>query len=516
MRRRPQNSFSVLVAIGVCFVVSGTFVSFAKDIPVVDAARNQDLQTVRALLENGFDVNERQADGATALHWAVHWNDIGIVRALIDSDADVNATNVHGVTPLSLAAANASPDLVSMLVAAGADPNMPRLNGETPLMRAASTGSFHAVRSLIANGAVVDAVEPESGQTSLMLAVSRRFPEVVSELLESGANVHLRTKKGFTSLLFAAREGDLDSARLLIAAGADVNASMDDGTNALLAAVVRGHASVAVLLLQSGADPNMGATRPRRRATDGASGRLSQDEVDYRPLHWAVGAWQTELSGPNGIAVDRESEWLAIRGVPGDRKRLLVEALLLYGANPNARMRRAPPRFGYSQLSYEHNKQGVDVFAGATPFLLAAMAGDSEVMRILVSGGADPELTTDDGTTPLMVAAGLGRYAAENLVTEKGTLDSVGVALALGADVNAVNGVGNTALHAAAHIKSDALVQLLVDRGAKLNASNSRAETPLMLADRFRAGSGNVHVRTSTGNLLRSLGAEETGSVPAR
>ena len=172
-------------------------------------------------------------------------------------------------------------------------------------------------------------------------------------------------------------------------------------------------------------------------------------------------------------------------------------------------MRRIPRRFGYSQISYEHNKQGVDVYGGATPLMLAAMAGDAALMRRLAASGADPSLKTDDGTTLLMVAAGLGRYEAENLVTESRTLEAVRAALELGADVNAVNDVGNTALHAAAHVKSTAIVQLLADRGAAIDVANERGDTPVLVADRFRAGSGNVTVRTPTGDLLRALGARE-------
>ena len=137
------------------------------------------------------------------------------------------------------------------------------------------------------------------------------------------------------------------------------------------------------------------------------------------------------------------------------------------------------------------------------------MAGDAEVMRRLAAGGADPALTTDDGTTLLMVAAGLGRYEAESLVTEARTLEAVRTVLTFGADVNAVNDVGNTALHAAAHVKSEAVVQLLAERGAAIDVVNARGETPVLIADRFRAGSGNVTVRTPTGDLLRALGGQE-------
>ena len=490
------------------------------DRSLVGAARNRDGTAVRALLEAGADVNARQPDGATALHWAAHWDDAGMARRLVRAGADVDAAGAYGVTPLSLAAANGSAVLVELLLGAGADPNAARDSGETPLMRAASTGSVAAVRALLAAGADIDAADPTGAQTALMLAASGRHPDVVAVLLARGADVEARSRLGFSPLLFAAREGDLASARRLVAAGADVDAAMPDGTSALLVAAVRGQVGVARFLLEAGADPNAGPIARGRRPAAAAEAAASADPDARRPdhtaLHWAAGAWQTELAGPNGIAVERDREWEAIRGLPPAGKLALVDALLAFGADPNTRMRRTPPRFGYSQISYEHNKQGVNVFGGATPLMLAAMAGDAEVMQRLAAGGADPALTTDDGTTLLMVAAGLGRYEAESLVTEPRTLEAVRTALAFGADVNAVNDVGNTALHAAAHVKSEAVVQLLAERGAAIDVANARGETPVMVADRFRAGSGNVTVRTPTGDLLRALRKQEPAARQPR
>ena len=507
-------SAAICLASSLAFAAGGN-----DDRRLVDAARGRDASGVRALLDAGADVNVRQPDGATALHWAAHWDDAEMARLLVRAGADVDAAGAYGVTPLSLAAANASAALVEFLLEAGADPNAVRDSGETPLMRAASTGSVAAVEVLLAAGADADAADPAGGQTPLMLAASGRHPDVVAALVARGADVEARSRLGSTPLLFAAREGDLVSARRLVAAGADVDAAMPDGTSALIVATVRGQVPVARFLLEAGADPNAGPIAPSRRPDAAADATVAATEAgaqrpDYTALHWAVGAWQTELAGPNGIVAERDPEWEAIRGVPPSGKPALVDALLAFGADPNARMRRTPPRFGYSQISYEHNKQGVNVYGGATPLMLAAMAGDAEVMRRLAAGGADPALTTDDGTTLLMVAAGLGRYEAENLVTEERTLEAVRTALAFGADVNAVNDVGNTALHAAAHIKSVTIVQLLAERGAAIGVANDRGDTPVMVADRFRAGSASVTVRTPTGDLLRALGAPKPAPEP--
>ena len=488
------RSALALVGLAATLLSSSTAVEAHAGTPLVEAVKNHDRAAVEALLTAGADVDAAQPDGATALHWAVHLDDAPIVERLLLAGATVDATNEYGVTPLSIASANGSAPLVGRLLEAGADPNRARPTGETPLMRAASTGSVRAVEALVAHGAGVNRADPELGQTPLMWAISARRPAVAARLIAHGADVLARSAGGFTPLLFAAREGDAATARRLLAAGADPRDAMEDGTSALHVATLRGHVGTAVLLLEHGADPN-----------DSGPG--------YTPLHWAAGSWQTELSGPNGIATERDAEWRGLRGVPGDRAGF-VRALLDHGADPDARLDRIPPRAGYSQLRVEHRVAGVSPFPGATPFLLAAMAADVEVMRVLAEAGADPSRAADDGTTPLMLAAGLGRYMAETLVTEARSLEAVALALELGADVDATNEAGSTALHGAAHVKSDALVRLLTEHGASLDPVNARGQTPLAVAELSRAGSATTATRSSTGDLLRALGARTAAGDP--
>ena len=491
-----ERSALALVVLGAALLPSSSTLVARADTPLVDAVKRHDGAAVEALLAAGADVDAAQPDGATALHWAVHLDDAPIVERLLQAGATVDTTNDYGVTALSIACGTGSAPLVERLLEAGADPNRARPTGETPLMRAASTGSVRAVDALVAYGADVNRADPELGQTPLMWAISARRPAVAARLVAHGADVLARSAGGFTPLLFAAREGDAATARRLLAAGADVHDAMDDGTTALHVATLRGHAGTAVLLLEHGADPN-----------DAGPG--------YAPLHWAAGSWQTELSGPNGIATDRDAEWRGLRGIPGDRAGF-VRALLDHGADPDARLERIPPRAGYSQLRVEHRVAGVSPFPGATPFLLASMAADVEVMRVLAEAGADPNLAADDGTTPLMLAAGLGRYLAETLVTEARSLEAAALAIELGADVDAANETGSTALHGAAHVKSDAIVQLLVDHGAALDPVNARGQTPLAVAELSRAGSATTATRSSTGDLLRALGARTATSHPPR
>lgn len=455
---------------------------------LVKAAKAGDGETLRFLLSEREDVNQRQADGATALHWAAHRDDLNNAVLLIEAGADVKASNDLGVQPLWLACVNGSAPMVRVLLGAGADPDAAPSNGEAPLMHAARAGSVDAVKLLLLHGAEVNAKTPLEEQTALMWALAEKYADVARTLIEYGAEVSARSRHGFTPLLFAARAGGLDGARTLLAAGVDPNETASGGESALVVATVRGHVPFALWLLARGADPN----------SDGSG---------YTALHWAAGSWETEMTGPKGIVARPGHEWGAMRGLQ-EGKLELIHALLARGADPDARLLKHPPRFGYTA-----NRQRP---AGATPFLLAAMAADAGVMQVLAKAGASPRLAADDGTTPLMAAAGVGRNLTESRVTEEQSLRSVRLALDLGADVNAANQDGDTALYGAARIKSPALVRLLVDRGAEVNVINRQGQTPLFVARHyFHPGSPPLPVPSETADLLRRLGAEEAFSEGA-
>ena len=455
---------------------------------IVEAAKAQDRDAVQALLDEPVDVNVVEPDGATALHWASYWNVPDVVDLLIDAGADLDAANDYGITPLALACDNGSGAMVTRLLAAGADPDLARSTGETPLMTCARTGALDAVRALLDHGADPNAAESWHGQTAVMWAAAERHAAVVRALVEHGADVQARSTAGYTALLIAARADEPELARLLIAAGADVNDAAPDGLTPLLVATVRGHAALAIHLLEQGADPN--AAGP-----------------GYTALHWAAGSWHTELTGHQmGIATDSDEEWRSMNGIRAGKLEL-VESLLAHGADPHARLTRAPPQFGYASGRFRVS------LVGAAPFLLAAMDANIGVMRALVAAGANPLEATDEGTTPLMGAAGLGQVPAETRVLEPDAQEAVRYLLGLGTEVNAVNEVGRSALHGAAHIRSDAIVQLLVDHGAQVNVADQRGITPLMIAE----GGGHILLPGlgggSTAELLRALGGDQT--VPA-
>ncbi len=458
----------------------------AQDTRLVEAVKSQDRVAVDALLSEQVDANVAQPDGATALHWASYHDDLGLVELLLDGGAKIDAVNDYGITPLSLACENGAATMVSHLIAAGARPDVARSTGETPLMTCARTGSVEAVTALLTQGADANATELWQGQTALMWAAAEAHTGVVRALIDHGASISARSTNGYTAILIAARKNTPKLIQLLLEAGAGVNDTSPDGMTPLLVATVRGHAELVLDLLERGADPNAGGP-------------------GYTALHWVSGAWHTELTGNlQGIDVEREKEWRSLNEFSDDRKVTVVESLLQHGANVNVRLERKPPQYGFASGRFRVG------LIGATPFWLAAMDGNVALMRMLSEAGADATLGTDEETSPLMVAAGLGQVPAETRVMPEESLAAVEFALSLGANVNRLNAVGRAALHGAAHIRSDEIVQVLVDHGAAVNAADQRGITPLMIAE----GGGHILLPGlgggSTADLLRSLGGNET------
>jgi ankyrin repeat protein len=466
----------------------------AADLRLIEAVRQRDAVRTRALLAERVDPNTRQPDGATALHWAVQWDDESTVALLIRAGADVNVVNDYGVPPLAVACENATPvsvRIVEALVKAGANPNATLPSGQTMIMTASLTGSVGAVRALVANGANVNARETAKGQTALMWAASEGHRDVVRMLLDSGADPSAHSMSQSTPLFFAARVGGVETARLLLAAGADVNARAADGSTALLTAAFRGHIELAKVLLEAGADPN-----------------VAVNDSGYTALHWAAGKSESHETVPYARS---EGEWAAQVGIPAEKGQLdFMKALLVRGANPNTRATRA--------AEGRRDSAGFDPFSerGATPFWLAARAGDAAAMRLLVEHGADPLLPASDGTTPLIAAAGgaslFGKIlGSSTLVLEASRVEASKLALALGADVNQANAQGNTALHAAAFASLPTVATFLISQGARVNLRNHLGDTALKVAEGFQAAMTVANSPEVSGIIRRAGGTARAG-----
>src|SRR4029434_4147210 len=250
----------------------------ANSLPLIDAVKAGNVETVRTLLKQRVDVNAALPDGTTALHWAAHTNATELARLLLAAGAKANAANRYGVTPLTLAAESGNAALAEALLSAGADPKVTVGEGETILMSAARAGNVGTIKALVAHGADVNAAEQWQGQTALVYAATQNHADAVKVLVELGANVNVRSKKlefpdfvfktagmiyavqpvgDWTPLMYAARDGAIDAVRALAAGGADLNLVDPDGTTALTLAIINGHFDTAVALLEKGADPNV-------------------------------------------------------------------------------------------------------------------------------------------------------------------------------------------------------------------------------------------------------------------
>ena len=462
------------------FLLSLSTAAIAAPSGLADAAMKGDTAAVRLLLQQHADVNASQADGATALHWAVYRDDIQTTQLLVRAGANPKAVNHDGASVLSLACINGNASMVDILLKAGADPNERLSNGETPLMMAARTGSVDAMKVLLDHGADVNAKERLRGTTALMWAAAQSHPAAIKLLIEHGADLSARSNPiskgrtaylaptpaerrrqggeetlaegtgqrvgrgfgdsrldggGLTPLIFAARQGSLESVKVLVEAGADINQTTQYGWTPLLTATQNRYYKVGAYLLDHGANPsvaNKGGWTPLYIATD----NRNIEGGDY------------PVRKPDMDHLD------------------FIKLLLEEGADTNARAIDSTETRTIFTMQWLYED-------GATPFLRAAQSGDVTLMKLLLAHGADPRIPTRNGDTPLMVAAGIGWVEGVTSETsEKENLEAVKLCLDLGIDVNAADGDGRTALHGAAHKGRNAVVQVLVDHGAKLEGKD--------------------------------------------
>ena len=480
--------------------------AYAAGSEAADAAQRKDAAAVRALLSKRVNVNAPQADGTTALHWAVHWNDAETVQALLRAGANPAVTNRFGASPLSGAALAGNPRLLELLLDAGADAKaLSTPDGETVLMSAARTGNVDAVRLLLDRGADVNARERYKGQTALMWAAAERHAPVVTLLLERGADWRIRgfdretrpprlsaassispiPRGGFTALMFTAREGDLETARLMLDAGVDINHGDVDSVTPLVAAIMNKQYTLAKFLIERGADVNV---------IDAGGRTALYAAIDIRNEDWTA--------MPN-----RPTEDL----LPALE---VVKAIVDRGAKLDVPLTR--PLTVRSGMDFGDTTLG----AGATPLMRAARAGDHAVIRLLLEKGTNAKLTTKDGNTALMFAAGVGYRDKNTRGSESDALEAVKVLMAAGLDINQTNTRGENALHGAALRGADTIVRFLLDQGMDVNATSKQGYTPLDVAMGKTIVLQLPVPQESTVALLKKMGGREgpgpRGAKPAQ
>ena len=554
-------------AAGVTTVTLSAALAMVADSSVADSAMKGDAAAVRALLAQHVDVNAPQADGATAIHWAVYRNDLPLAELLVKAGANVRAANRDGATPLSLAATNGDADMIALLLNAGADANEKLPNGKTPLMFAAHNGNPAALKVLTDHGADVNAQESLRGTTALMWAADESHAPAVKFLIDHGADVKMRSapaargrgpalgKAGdprkdrtattagggravppplplpsaaelakltlaerealvqkqadarfqaqlarqdgptdggqLTALVYAARSNDLDSVKVLLAAGADIDQTTGYGWSPLLVATQNRYYKLGAYLLEHGADPNIannGGWTPLYLATD----NRNIEGGDY------------PVRKPDMDHLD------------------FIKLLLVKGADVNARMKDS------TETRTVFTNQWVDE-NGATAFWRASQSSDLVLMRLLLAYGADPKIATELDVTALQVAAGIGWVEGITFEwSEQANVEAVKMLLDLGIDPNIQAETGRAALHGAGHKGRTAIIQMLVDAGAKLDARDFgmtgndaggrlKAHTwmPVDYADGLvRVGVQSAIAHPEAGLLLRKLMTENGLEAP--
>jgi ankyrin repeat protein len=454
-------------------------------------------------------------DGTTPLHWASHSNDVAAVDRLIKAGANVNAKNQYGSTPLLEAAMNGNTEIIERLLKAGADPNSPGPDGMTALMIIARNTNVRAASLLLAHGANANVAEQQKKQTALMWAAAQNQPEMVKLLVKSGADVNARalvnpvatalfstatpmewlsnvtvepratyrTPGGMTPLLYATREGCFECVKALVEGGANVDLQDPEGVTPLIMAVSNMHFDTAAFLIKAGANV---------------------DKWDW----WGRSALFCAVDVntiPHGGRADRPSldETTSLQ---------VIEMLLQAGANPNLQLKLLPP---FRNVGAD---RGVDqmLTIGATPLLRAAKALDAPAIALLLKHGANPNLPNMRGTTPVMAAAGLGSVDADTrgVYTTEDTplrsVESLKLLLDAGGEINSKDNIrGQTPLHGASFWGWNAAVELLVARGADLNAKDSQGksviDSALGKAGGNSRGGQRIDVHEDTAELLRKL-----------
>ncbi len=536
MERIMLRRFAIALAGAVTLATIGSV--RAADTALPDAAQAGNQAAVVALIKQGADVNATQGDAVTALHWAARRGDAAMTRTLLVAGANVRATTrLAAYTALHLAAERGSADVIAALVKGGADANARTTTGATPLMFAAGSGDVASVQALIDAGADMNAAESYVGQTPMIYAAAADRLAVVKLLLARGAdpnkatkvvdlaalskngenpegrnlvekkgakpaaprpgrvpvagverqymfNEQVQSQGGMTPLHYAARQGFADVAMALLDAGVPVDQRKADGATPLLIATVNGQFDLALQLLDRHADPNA-------VAENGAA-----------PLYATVNLqWAPRAGYPQPHAqLNQHVSYLEY-----------MQRLLEKGADPNMRLRKKVWYTGYN-----FDQSGVDE-VGATAFWRAAYGADVEAMQLLLKYGADPTLSTvkpperpevgdagrremkdvsgvppiptgGPGVPPLLAAAGVGY--GEGFAGNSHRFAPIGQLAAVkflvevvGADVNARDHEGNTAMHHAASRGDVEMLKYLVSKGADPKLVNREGETTLDMAN---------------------------------
>jgi ankyrin repeat protein len=421
---------------------------------------------MKVLLDHGAEVNPKEnLRGTTALMWAADQGHATAIQLLLQHGADM------------VGRSNPAPGARRGPPGKSGDPR----KGNRQLQNGVPVGQDDAqTQEQVAARPVPVAPQGQPGQAAA--AARARAPRQQQQDLSGGA---------LTPLVYAVRANSLDSAKALLAAGADVNQRTGYGWSPLLVATQNRFYQLGSFLIDHGADVN------------------KPNNGGWTPLYLAVDNRNIE----GGDYPVRK----------GDMDHLdFIKKLLDRGADVNARMKDSTEgRTPFTNQWLDEN--------GATAFLRASQSSDLEVMRLLLAHGADPKIATVGDVTALQVAAGIGWVDGLTYEwSEKANVETVKWLLELGVDPNVQAITGRTALHGAGHKGRTAVIQMLVDAGARLdtrdfgmtgNDAGGRLKVhtwqPVDYADGLvRVGVQSAVAHPDAGLLLRKLMTERGMEAP--
>lgn len=433
----------------------------SPDTRLVDAEKNQDHDAIPLLLKQHAKVNATDPEGETAVYWAAHWGDAETVGALIEARANVHIASRYGLTPLWEAAQRGDAAITAMLLKAGADVHAANPQGETALIAAARSGNVETIKLLLDHGSDPNRKENWRGETPLMLAAAECHTDAARLLIAHGANPNARS----TSFDLQDRDGIV---------GLQASLYWKGGLTALLFAARQGCIETGRALVEGGADMSLADTDFRFTPLMEA---VFNGHLDFALMLIDKGANINDGSlyilADQRNAIPERDDTETVAG--------LIRLFLDRHANPNVAFNngKVPPRITYPAIRYG------PIPAGSTPLLAAARSQDVGLMRMLLDAGADPNrATTVDHFTPLMAAlSGGSRRGRGARGDASNVLPAAQLLIDRGADVNAVNSRAMTAMHYAARAGNDAAIQLLADHGARLDVKDRLGRTPMDMAN---------------------------------
>jgi len=528
------------------------------------AVYRDDLDAADQLIRAGAKPNAANREGITPLAMASLFGSAAMVDRLLAAGADARQRGPSGETMIMRAARNGNPDTIKRLVAAGADVNAKEnLRGTTALMWAAEQRHAGAVKALLELGADFSArtgpaglprnymaprvntaaVRDAARRQQAAIEAGRTYEQQLEYEVSQGAKISMGFRGtvgsaaargegqragsapaaaapaapppppidndiddtdvivaglvgtgggGLTPLIFAAREGDLQSAKHLLDAGADVNQTSEYGWTPLLTATNNRHYQLGKYLLERGANPNLA------------------NKGGWTPLYLATD--NRNIEGGDYPVPKADMDHLEY-----------IKLLLDRDADPNARAKENTLTRTIFTMQWFYE-------AGATPFVRAAQSSDTALMQLLLDYGADPFIATDNGDTALTASSGIGWVEGVTFErSAKENFEAMRVLLDLGLDPNGANREGRTPLMGAALKGRSDVVQMLVDRGARLDQRDGGSRdtdnsvstlsghtwSALDYADGLvRVGVQSAVPRAETAALLRKLMTDRGLPVP--